>query len=139
MKEVEILKTLKAEYKAATGTEYDANKKPAAGAVPAAPAQAAGGASGDLAIWEKVAAQGNKIRDLKSKKAAKVWVILMGSDWRSCLVPKIEFETVTRASITQDYCDIETIVPESEVRRDHIYDFEILFLVLHLLQQLPLK
>ena len=69
---LEILKTLKAEYKAATGTEYDANKKPAAGAVPAAPAQAAGGASGDLAIWEKVAAQGNKIRDLKSKKAAKV-------------------------------------------------------------------
>ena len=70
MKEVELLKTLKAEYKSATGSEYDANKKPAGGA----PAQAAAAApsSGDLAIWEKVTAQGNKIRDLKSKKAAKV-------------------------------------------------------------------
>merc|ERR1711990_613489 len=64
MKEVELLKTLKAEYKSATGSEYDANKKPAGGA----PAQAAAAApsSGDLAIWEKVTAQGNKIRDLKS-------------------------------------------------------------------------
>merc|ERR1719259_840838 len=63
MKEVELLKTLKAEYKSATGSEYDANKKPSGGA----PAQAPAGASGDLAIWEKVTAQGNKIRDLKSK------------------------------------------------------------------------
>merc|ERR1711911_243854 len=72
MKEVELLKSLKAEYKSATGSEYDANKKPAGGA----PAQAAAAApaSGDLAIWEKVTAQGNKIRDLKSKKAAKVSV-----------------------------------------------------------------
>ena len=71
MKEVELLKTLKAEYKSATGSEYDANKKPTGGA----PAQAApAAASGDLAIWEKVTAQGNKIRDLKSKKAAKVSV-----------------------------------------------------------------
>merc|ERR1712168_1174674 len=68
MKEVELLKTLKAEYNSATGSEYDANKKPAGGApAKAAPAPA----SGDLAIWEEVTAQGNKIRDLKSKKAAK--------------------------------------------------------------------
>ena len=72
MKEVELLKTLKAEYKSATGSEYDANKKPSGGAP--AQASAPAGASGDLAIWEKVTAQGNKIRDLKSKKAAKVSV-----------------------------------------------------------------
>ena len=66
MKEVESLKTLKAEYKKATGQEYDANKKPAGGAQqPAAVASN----TGDLAIWEKVTAQGNKIRELKSKKA----------------------------------------------------------------------
>ena len=37
MKEVETLKGLKAEYKSKTGSEYDANKKPAAAAAPAAP------------------------------------------------------------------------------------------------------
>ena len=73
MKEVEVLKTLKAEYKSATGSEYDANKKPAGGAPAQSAVQApAPAASGDLALWEKVTAQGNKIRDLKSKKAAKV-------------------------------------------------------------------
>ena len=72
MPEVETLKLLKAEYKNATGTEYDANKKPAGGAAPTAPAPAAAApASGNLAVWEKVTAQGNKIRELKSKKAAK--------------------------------------------------------------------
>ena len=66
MKEVESLKALKAEYKKATGQEYDANKKPAGVAQQAA---SAASSSGDLALWEKVTAQGNKIRELKSKKA----------------------------------------------------------------------
>ena len=69
MKEVEILKGLKADYKSKTGSEYDANKKPAGGSA-SAPAAAAP-ASGDLALWETVTAQGNKIRELKSKKASK--------------------------------------------------------------------
>ena len=69
MKEVEVLKGLKADYKKATGQDYDANKKPAG--QQAAPAQAAASNSGDLALWEKATAQGNKIRDLKSKKASK--------------------------------------------------------------------
>merc|ERR1712235_110100 len=64
MKEVEVLKTLKAEYNAATGSEYDANKKPAVSAAP-------GGGSGDLSLWEKVTAQGNTIRKMKSEKASK--------------------------------------------------------------------
>ena len=68
MKEVEVLKGLKAEYKQATGQEYDANKKPA-GAQQAAPTPAA--SSGDLGLWEKTTTQGNKIRELKSQKAPK--------------------------------------------------------------------
>ena len=71
MKEVEVLKTLKAEYKAATGSEYDANKKPAGGAAPTPAAAVSGGASGDLSLWEKVTAQGNVIRKMKSEKASK--------------------------------------------------------------------
>merc|ERR1712168_196982 len=57
----------------ATGSEYDANKKPASGssAPASAPVAASSAASGDLAVWEKVTAQGNKIRELKSKKAGK--------------------------------------------------------------------
>ena len=58
-------------YKAATGSEYDANKKPAGIASPAAPAAAASSASGDLSLWEKVTAQGNTIRKMKSEKASK--------------------------------------------------------------------
>ena len=60
-------------YKAATGSEYDANKKPAGTASPAAPAAtaASSGASGDLSLWEKVTAQGNTIRKMKSEKASK--------------------------------------------------------------------
>ena len=67
MKEVQTLKELKADYKSKTGSEYDANKKPASGSAPVAAAQA----SGDLALWDTVTAQGNKIRELKSKKASK--------------------------------------------------------------------
>ena len=68
MKEVESLKALKAEYKSATGQDYDANKKP----VGSAPTQAASSAgSGDLSLWEKVTEQGNSIRSMKSAKASK--------------------------------------------------------------------
>lgn len=67
MKEVESLKALKAEYKSATGQEYDANKKPVGGAS----TQAAATSSGDLSLWEKVTEQGNSIRSMKSAKASK--------------------------------------------------------------------
>ena len=70
MKEVDALKTLKADYKSKTGAEYDANKKPAGVAAPPATAPATS-ASGEMALWEKVTAQGNNIRELKSKKASK--------------------------------------------------------------------
>lgn len=59
----------KKEFKAKTGADYDAKKKPAGGA-PAAPASASV-SSGALAAWEATTAQGNAVRDLKSKKASK--------------------------------------------------------------------
>ena len=76
MKQVEILKSLKADYKAKTGSDYDANKKPvgnatAPPAVTSTPVQASITSSGDLSLWEKVTEQGNSIRKMKSEKAAK--------------------------------------------------------------------
>ena len=94
MPEVETLKLLKAEYKNATGSEYDANKKPAGGSSSPAPAPAAvsSAASGDLAVWEKVTAQGNKIRDLKSKKAGKEEIMKEVEVLKSL---KAEYKTAT--------------------------------------------
>ena len=56
-----------------TGNDYDANKKPAGGAAPAATqAQAPTSASsGDLALWESVTQLGDAVRQLKSAKAPK--------------------------------------------------------------------
>jgi len=64
----------KKEFKAKTGADYDAKKKPAGGASPAATqarAPTASVSSGALAAWEATTAQGNVVRDLKSKKASK--------------------------------------------------------------------
>ena len=69
---VGVLKTLKEDYKKASGSGYDAKKMPAGGAqASAVPAGGAPSGGADMAIWEKVTAQGNKIRELKSKKAGK--------------------------------------------------------------------
>ena len=90
MKEVNSLKTLKADFKAKTGAEYDANKKPTGGA--ATPAAAPTAASGDLALWETVTAQGNKIRELKSAKAAKDAIMAEVNTLKSL---KADFKTKT--------------------------------------------
>ena len=58
---------MKAEYKSATGNEYILDRRP----VPGVSASASSD-SGNVALYDKVAAQGDKVRDLKSKKAAKV-------------------------------------------------------------------
>ncbi len=63
---VKQLLALKEDYKNLLGKEY----KPGAG--PAA------SASDPLALYEKVAAQGDKVRSLKSNKAAKVRLIESG-------------------------------------------------------------
>ena len=95
MVEVNTLKSLKADYKAKTGAEYDANKKPSGTAAPA-PAAAAtpapAAASGDLALWETVTAQGNKIRELKSAKAAKDAIMAEVNTLKSL---KADFKTKT--------------------------------------------
>ena len=55
---VELLKSLKSEYKKGTGLDYDPNSKPASKPA-AAPA-----ASGLVTAWEKVQTQGDKVRKI---------------------------------------------------------------------------
>lgn len=59
---------MKADYKKITGTDWTPNTKP----ILTAPAAAAPPASGDInSVLEKISAQGDKIRQLKSEKADK--------------------------------------------------------------------
>jgi bifunctional glutamyl/prolyl-tRNA synthetase len=62
---------LKAEYKAATGKDWKPGAAPAAAPVPAKAAAPSSGASA-ADINSQITEQGNKVRDLKSQKAAKV-------------------------------------------------------------------
>ncbi|XP_021352818.1 bifunctional glutamate/proline--tRNA ligase-like [Mizuhopecten yessoensis] len=62
--EVKILLALKAEYKSATGKGWKPDAKPA-------PVTAAPATTGDGDLYDKVAAQGTRVRDLKSQKAKK--------------------------------------------------------------------
>ncbi|XP_043238760.1 bifunctional glutamate/proline--tRNA ligase-like [Amphibalanus amphitrite] len=67
---VKVLLSLKAEYKAATGQDW----KPGAAPAPA-PAATPAAASGDgAALSQKVAEQGDKVRQLKSSKADKATI-----------------------------------------------------------------
>ena len=74
-----VLKDLKAQYKAATGQDYVAgasnSAKPAQ--APAAPSASSGAVTNSHTpdqqkLYDSVTAQGDKIRTLKSEKAAKV-------------------------------------------------------------------
>ena len=67
--EVKTLLGLKADYKACTGKDW----KPGAHQ-PATKSEPSGGASGGNAdeLNEKITAQGNKVRQMKADKAAKV-------------------------------------------------------------------
>lgn len=66
--EVKILLALKAEYKAATGKDWKPDDPPKA-TLPSATSSVKGDAG---KLNEEIAAQGNKVRDLKSAKASKV-------------------------------------------------------------------
>ena len=68
--EVKTLLALKADYKKATGKDWAPGAAPAAAAPPQATATTGGGAVESL--FNKVAEQGNKIREMKGRKAAKV-------------------------------------------------------------------
>ena len=85
----------KKRYKAQTGQDYDAKKKPA-GETSAASAPAAPSAnSGALAAWEATTAQGNKVRELKSAKAGKDEVLAAVNVLKQL---KEEFQKITGAA-----------------------------------------
>lgn len=78
-KEVKVLQKLKADYLSATGQEWKPGQQPpaAAAVVVTSPQSAVAAApvapaTGSKSLHEQIADQGNKVRDLKSKKAAKV-------------------------------------------------------------------
>ena len=67
------LLALKAEYKAATGKEW----KPSAVQSTPPPAAKSGGAGNEADLNNRIVAQGNKVRDLKAQKAAKVLLLFL--------------------------------------------------------------
>ncbi|CAG9764840.1 unnamed protein product [Ceutorhynchus assimilis] len=85
--EVKLLLALKAEYKTLTGQEW----KP--GTVAATPVSSTPIASNDVdTVLQRIAQQGDKIRDLKSKKADKATV---ESEVKLLLALKSEYKTLT--------------------------------------------
>ena len=71
--EVKTLLALKADYKKATGKDWAPGAAPAAAAPPQATATTGGAGGGAVeSLFNKVAEQGNKIREMKARKAAKV-------------------------------------------------------------------
>lgn len=96
--EVKLLLQLKADYKAATGQDW---KPEAAPKSPSKPLTVVD----DAEILKKIAAQGDKIRDLKAKKAEKAIIddevkillqlkadykALTGQEWKPGVVPKAQ-------------------------------------------------
>jgi len=67
---VKVLLALKADYKAATGADWKPGAAPPAAPAPAKPAATSSASAAD--INAQITDQGNKVRDLKSQKAAKV-------------------------------------------------------------------
>lgn len=82
--EVKVLLNLKSEYKQATGKDWT----PGAVAAPASPVKQAGSSADENTILQKIASQGEKVRDLKAKKAAK---------------PQIDAEVQTLLSLKAEY------------------------------------
>ena len=88
---VKVLLALKADYKTATGQDW----KPGAAPAPAAPAPAAAPAAGSGSgadLQAQIDAQGAKVRDLKSRKAAKAEV---DAEVASLLALKKAFKELT--------------------------------------------
>ncbi|CAD5118054.1 DgyrCDS6794 [Dimorphilus gyrociliatus] len=86
--EVKILLALKAEYKSATGSDW----KPGAAPPKAASASAASTGGDASALNDKITEQGNKIRDLKSKKADKGTI---DAEVKTLLALKAEYKSAT--------------------------------------------
>lgn len=64
--QVQTLLALKAEFKKVTGTDWTPNTKPVSTAI-----ETSAGSDNINSVLEKIAAQGDKIRQLKSEKADK--------------------------------------------------------------------
>ncbi|CAC5405711.1 EPRS [Mytilus coruscus] len=86
--EVKILLALKAEYKAATGKDWKPDDPPKA-TLPATTSSVKGDAG---KLNEEIAAQGNKVRDLKSVKAAKADI---DAAVKALLALKSDYKTAT--------------------------------------------
>lgn len=71
-KEVDTLLALKADYKKQTGEDYKPGMSPPTATTAATNGAANGDSSG---LNDKITAQGNKVRTLKSEKADKVCII----------------------------------------------------------------
>ena len=93
--EVKVLLSLKADFKKATGKDWTPGATTAAAAAPAPTSQpqssSIGGSSAD-AINDKITEQGNKIRQLKSEKAAKA---VIDPEIQTLLALKAEYKKVT--------------------------------------------
>jgi bifunctional glutamyl/prolyl-tRNA synthetase len=70
---VKTLLSLKADYKTATGKDWKPGQHAASAPSKSAASGPSGGGSADD-INEKIVAQGDTVRDLKAKKAAKVMI-----------------------------------------------------------------
>lgn len=72
---MKVLLALKADYKSATGKDW----KPGAdgGKISAVPSGGSGINGGNQELEQKIADQGGKVRDLKSKKASKVVCVFL--------------------------------------------------------------
>ncbi|XP_069118924.1 LOW QUALITY PROTEIN: bifunctional glutamate/proline--tRNA ligase-like [Argopecten irradians] len=88
--EVKILLALKAEYKSATGKDWKPDARPTTAAAPAAAAPQTTG--GDADLYDKVAAQGNRVRELKGQKAKKDQI---DAEVKILLALKAEYKSAT--------------------------------------------
>uniref|UniRef100_A0A904A5I6 Bifunctional glutamate/proline--tRNA ligase n=1 Tax=Anopheles quadriannulatus TaxID=34691 RepID=A0A904A5I6_ANOQN len=113
---VKTLLELKAQYKAATGSDWKPGAvvaSPAATAAAAAPQPTAAASGGADAINAKIVEQGNLVRDLKAKKAAKPeldaavksllelkaqYKSATGSDWKPGVVPPTAAASTTQTA-----------------------------------------
>nr|CAH7725356.1 unnamed protein product [Callosobruchus chinensis] len=84
--EVKSLLSLKAQYKTLTGKEW----KP--GMAPSAPSSQSAPSGGENELLVKISAQGDKVRDLKTKKADKA---VVDAEVKTLLALKAEFKALT--------------------------------------------
>ncbi|GLV40122.1 Glutamyl-prolyl-tRNA synthetase [Carabus blaptoides fortunei] len=82
---VKTLLSLKVDYKEATGTDWTPNVAPAV-------VNNASPALDETAVLEKIAAQGDKVRELKSQKAEKA---VLDAEVKTLLSLKAEYKTLT--------------------------------------------